>query len=76
MLVSAVVVQNQVNVQLPRQVFFNVVKELAKLFEAMPMLRLPDNLFRLGVERGKHAGCAVKHKVIGAQFDLSRAHRQ
>jgi hypothetical protein len=54
--VSAVVVEDQVYVQLRRDVLLDGVEEVAELAGAMPLLGLADDLACPGVERGEQAG--------------------
>jgi hypothetical protein len=49
-----------VDIQFGGHVFFDGVEELAKLFGAMAMLCLSDDLAGPGVERSKQAGGAVR----------------
>jgi len=74
--VRSVVVQNQVHIQVRRNIFLNRVEEGAKLDRAMATLRLSNQFPGLGIEGGKQTGCAVTRIVMRAAFDLPWAHRQ
>jgi len=52
------------------------LEEVAKLFGAMALLVLADDLAGLGIQRSKQAGGAVPRIVVGAAFDLPRSHGQ
>lgn len=80
-LVRAVVIQDQVNIQISRNVLFDGVQKLAKLHRAMTALRLADRVAGLGVERGEHAGTQryagsrpfdiPSQRIVGESFSLS-----
>jgi hypothetical protein len=70
-LVGAVVVQDQVNVQLGRHVAFDGVEEAAKLHGAMAALGLTDQGAGFSIQRGKQTGGAVTGIIVGAAFDLA-----
>ena len=70
---GAVVVQNQMHLQLCRHVVLDSVEEEAKLPGAMPAVRLADDLAGLGIQRGEQAGGAVALVVMRAAFDLAVA---
>ena len=74
--VSAVVVQDQVYVQLRRYVSFNRVDEVAKLDGTMAALGLADQRAGFGVQSGEQAGSAVAGVVVRAAFDLAGTHGQ
>src|ERR1035437_6216079 len=75
-LVGAVVVQDQMDIQVRRNVFFNGIEEVTKLDRAMASLCLSDQLARLGVERGKETGGAVTRIIVSAAFNLPWPHGQ
>src|SRR5438309_6846157 len=73
---SAVVVQNQMDLQRGRDTVIDGVEELAKLAAAMPTVTLADHGSRLYVERSKQRGGAVAFVIMAAAFRLARAHGQ
>ena len=75
-LVGAVVVQDQVDVQLRRYVLFDGVEEVAELDGPVAALELADDLAGFGVERCEQAGGAVAKIIVRAAFGLSGAHGQ
>ena len=74
--VISVVIQDQVDIQVWRDIFFDGVEEVTKLDRAMAALRLSDQFTRLGIERGKEAGGVVTRIIVGAAFDLPWTHWQ
>ncbi len=70
-LVGAVVVQDQVDVQLRRDVLFDGVEEGAELDRTVAAMGLAEDVSCFCVERGKEAGGSVACVVVGAAFDLS-----
>src|SRR6266567_1267479 len=75
-LVCAIVVQDQMDVQLLRYILFDGIEEVAELAGAMPLLGLADDPAGPGVERGEQTGGAVTFVVMGAALDLSGTHGQ
>src|SRR5271155_3577237 len=73
-LVSAVVVQDQMNIQFGWQVGFDGVEEAAKFFGTMALLGLSNHLTRPGIQGSEQTGCAVTNVVMRPTLDLSRAH--
>jgi hypothetical protein len=71
-LAGAVVVQDQVHVQLRRHVLLDAVEEVAELPGTVPLLDLADDLAGLRVECGEPAGGAVALLVVGAARALLR----
>jgi len=70
-LVGAVVVQDQVYVQVRRYFSFNRVEEAAKLHRAMATLGLANQRAGFGFQGGEQAGGAMAGVIVGAAFDLT-----
>lgn len=62
----AIVVEDEMHVQLSRDIRLNRVEELAKFPSALPLVQLPDPLARLHVQSRKQRGGAVAPIVMGA----------
>ncbi len=75
-LMRAVVVEDEMHVQLCRDCRLNHVEELPKFSGSLPLVQLPNHLARLHVQRRKQRGGAVTPIVMGAPLDLSGTHRQ
>lgn len=75
-LVGAVVVENQVNVELRWSVGVDGVEELAEFNGAMPFVGLADDLPGLDVQRSEERDRAVSAVVVGPPLGLARSHRE
>ena len=75
-LMSSIVVQDHVDVQLLGHVLLDGVEEVAKLDRAMALLILANDLAGLGIQRGKQTGGAVARIVMRAPLDLAGTHGQ
>ena len=75
-LVGAVVVHDEMNVEIGRHVALDLVEELAELARAMAREALADDLAGRHVERGEQRGRAVALVVVGAPLGLAGPHRQ
>src|SRR5437867_7008284 len=75
-LVRAVVVEDEMNFQLLRDVEVDGVEELPKLDSAVTTVMLGDDLATLHVERGKQRRGAAPHVVMRPPFDLAGLQRQ
>ena len=75
-LMGAVVVEDQMHVQVARHVIFDEVQKPAKLSAAMPTKTPADDGARLGIERGEQRRCAIANVVVRSTLDLPRPHRQ
>ncbi len=75
-LVRAVVVENQVNVEVRRDLRVDRIEKLQELLTAMPPVQLADNPARRDIERGEQRGRVVPHVIMRAPFRLARAQRQ
>src|SRR5579859_7069269 len=65
-LVGSVVIQNQMHLQLWRQVVLDGVEEGAELGGAVAAVRLADDLASFCIQGGEQAGGAVALVVMGA----------
>src|SRR6201993_600865 len=75
-LVGAVVVHDDMDVEIRREVGFHVIEELAELHRARPAMGLADNVGGLDLQSSKQRGGAVPPVVMGAALDLPRTHGQ
>src|ERR1700746_2811208 len=75
-LVGAVVVHDDMDVEIRREVGFHVIEELAELHRAMPAMGLADNVGGLDLQSSKQRGGAVPPVVMGAALDLPGTHGQ
>src|SRR3989441_5571675 len=75
-LVRAVVVEDEMNFQLLRDVEVDGVEELAKLDSAVTTVMLGDDLATLHVERGKQRRGTAPYVVMRPPFDLAGLQRQ
>src|SRR5712692_8085822 len=75
-LVGSVVVEDQMDICMARDVAVDVVEELAELDAAMAPMMFSDDLAALDVEGRKERGRAVAHVVVGAPLDLTGPHRE
>ena len=73
-LVSAVIVQDQIQLQLARQV--DGFQKAAKLLRAVATMEFANHGAGLGIERSEQIDGAVTHIVRGATFGLAGSHRQ
>ena len=74
--VCAVIVHDNMDVEIGRHVALDLVKELAELLCAMAWHAFADNGSRLYVERGKQRGGSVPLIVVGVPLGLAGPHRQ
>src|SRR5689334_14513312 len=75
-LVSAVVVEDQMNIQRGRHTLINGIEELAKLRTAVPAVTFSNDRTGLHIEGRKQRCRAVTLVVMASAFRLPRAHRQ
>ena len=76
MFVGGVVVRDQMDFEVGRNVAVEVLKEREKFLMAMARLALRDDRTVEHVERRKQRGGAVSKVVVGYAFDISQPHRQ
>jgi hypothetical protein len=74
--VGAGVVEDQVDVQICRDVGIHMAQEAAKLHRAVSTVTFAQHLTRLHGQRGEEGGCAVPPVVMGAALDLPGTHGQ
>ena len=74
--VRAIVVQDEMHIEVWGDVALDGIEEAAELTGAMPAMHLAEHLAAGYVESGEQAGGAVANVVVAAAFDLSRAHGQ
>lgn len=75
-LVCAIVVEDQVHVQLGWNRRLNRIEKLTKFAAALPLVQLPDHLPRPHIQGSKQRGGPVASIVVRAPLNLPRAHRQ
>src|SRR5207253_10243308 len=75
-LVGAVVVHDDVHVEIGWDLRLDQIEELTELDGAMALMKLRDDLTRLRVERGEQRGRAVPIVVMRAALHLAGPHRQ
>src|ERR1700745_862212 len=75
-LVGAVVVHDDMDVEIRREFGSRVIEELAELHRAMPAMGLADNVGGLDLQSSKQRGGAVPPVVMGAALDLPGTHGQ
>ena len=76
MLVSAVVVDDQVHVELGWDLLVDPPQETQKLLVPVPGLALGDHRTGGHVQGGKQCGGAVADVVVGDSLDVAQTHRQ
>src|SRR5712692_472707 len=74
--VGAVVVHDDVHVEVTRDLRLDQVEELTELDRAMTLMKLRDDLTGLRVERGEQRGRTVPIVVMRAALHLAGPHRQ
>lgn len=74
MLVSGVVVHDQMEVEFGRDVLIEVAKELEKLLMAVAGLALADHLAGGDLERREEGGGAVADVIMGDALDITQPH--
>src|SRR5713101_8331964 len=74
--VGGVIVDDQMNLELCRNLPVNAVKELAKFQAPMTTVTLTNYAAGFHIERGEQRGGAVAKVVRGAALDLAGPHRQ
>ena len=76
MFVSGVVIDNQMDIKILRDVGVNVAKKSKKFLMTMPRLTLSNNFAGSNVQSGKQGCRTVPDVVVGIPFNVSQAHRQ
>src|SRR5215472_4983199 len=76
MLMGAVVVRDQMNLQPRRNAGVEMFEKAQKLLVAVARLALGDNRTMQHVERREQSGGAVAVIIVGYAFDVAQAHRQ
>lgn len=74
--VRCVVVHDNVNVEIDRDVALDLVEEFAELAGAMSRHACADDGSSLHVERREQRGCSIPLVVVGAPLGLPGPHRQ
>lgn len=72
----AIVVEDQMHVQLCGDRRLNRVEELPELSRPMPLMELPNDAAGFDFQGGEERGRAMAMVVMGPTLNLSRAHRQ
>src|SRR5882757_4385155 len=75
-LMSTVVVEDQMDVELRRHCRIDLVEKLAKLQRAMATVELPNHLASLSVQGGEQRSGTVAFVIMSPAFRLAGAHRQ
>ena len=75
-LMCAVVVHDEMYVEVRRHPRVETIEELAELHRPMAAVRLADDLASLHIERRKQRRRPVPCVIVGAAFGLARLHRQ
>ena len=76
MLMRAVVVHDQVNVEVRRHGCFDRAQEAQELLVPVPRLAFGQHLAGEYVQRGEQGGGAVPFVVVSDALDVPEAHRQ
>src|SRR5216683_4429479 len=76
MLVSRVIVDDQMDLEISRNTVVEMVEKSEKLLVPMARFALSDDRTVEHVERRKQGGGAVPIIVVGYPFDIAEAHRQ
>jgi hypothetical protein len=74
--VSAVVVQDQMDIQRFRNSIVDPTQELPKLDRPMPPMALPNHLSGFHIQSGKEGRRTMPAVVMGAPLNLSGSHRE
>jgi hypothetical protein len=74
--VSGVIVHDQVNVEIAREIALDLAQEAQEFAAAMAGIATTDDLAGGRVERGEQAKGSMTRIVVGAPFDLAWAHGQ
>lgn len=75
-LVGGIVVDDQVHIEVGRNVRFDVAQKAQELLVPMAWLALGDHAAIGHIERRKQGGGAVPIVVVGYAFDIAKPHRQ
>src|SRR3989339_1550247 len=73
-LMGRIVVNDQVHIELLRDILLNVLQELQELLVPMPPLALRDHLATGNVQGGKECRCAMPYVVVSHTFDIAEPH--
>lgn len=76
MLVSGIVINDQMDLQVSRDVRLDMLQEVEVLLMAVPSLALSENLARGDIERGIERQGSVADIVVGHTLHIAQAHRQ
>ena len=76
MLVSGIVIDDQMNLQILRDIRIDMLQEVEVVLMAVPLLAFCEDLARGDIERGKERQGAVADIVMSDPFDIAQAHRQ
>src|SRR5947209_4226190 len=75
-LMSAIVVEDEMNIQCGWHFGINLVEELTELKRTVPTMKLTDDFASLGVEGSKQRGRAIARVIMSPAFGLTGAHGQ
>src|SRR6185312_13065367 len=73
-LVSAVVIEDEMNVQIDRDLCLDNIQKLAELNRTMPLVELADDTAGLQVQSSKQGRGPVAFIVVGAALHLTWLH--
>ena len=76
MIYGPVIVQNEMNIQGPRNRLIDSIEEPTELYRPMTTMKLADDSATLDFERGKQRGGSMANIVMTASFALARPHRK
>lgn len=74
--VGGIVVDDQMNIQILRDVSVNMLKEVEILLVTMPLLALAEDLARSDIQRGKECHGPVPDIVVGHTLHVAQSHGQ
>ena len=73
-LMGRIIVNDQVHIELLRDILLYVLQELQELLMPVPLLALCDNLATGNVQGGKECRCAMPYVVVSHTFDIAESH--
>lgn len=74
--VSSIVVQNQMDLKMGRDLSIDGVEECTKLYRSVPTMQLTNNLAAFGIQGSEQGSGAVPRIVISAPLGLTGSHGQ
>ena len=74
--VSSIVVQNQMNLEMSRDLSLDSVEEATEFYRSVSTMQLTEDLAALGIQGREQGSGAVPEIAMGAPLDLTGSHRQ